>query len=1026
MKRLTSIFLAAVLLLSIVTGLPFAASAETADELKHTAPGGGAAVNAAGVDPTEYTYEVIPLLEPFNVYFFVKTENPDPHSFRFADHDSVYSEEGKPGLIELYDSNSRNRQFADVVYENPETMRVKGGYIFWSGYTDTDGGKLTLQTPSYNYWGRIEEWKDSDMTLTIPALCDDIDYLIDTYSKGDGFFENMDAIQAGLSTICLYSDNYIRGNLVRKQSYWYMYRSPHIYQTYYIGSPSSRQENRYLFASSLYPLVRDSLGFPSTMAAVARRLDETAVCEWSSSSHAFIKVTYNGETRTYGGQGNGMGQGISEDKITKFFTFGDDDMGITLDSLKKLHAEYASIVMENDVYHDDELTWKAVNDTVDKGAWVYFTNGYTYLYKKDDKDNYSTMAAGSAGGSLYWGGGSLGYLTNAWIDGRHISKWSMLDPGATFEQYPTDAIALTDAVVPVFTYKRSGSYNWSTGTYTYVYSDVTVTEYTGLLRYSYNATDNTWDVPVQSSYNYEDGTYSDSGYATAVILAENGLIDEKYVDMLRLTYDQVLEMDVDRNTDLAPEHGLVYNGNAAPGTPFDATLLDVEDPSVLFADAKAIAEENGLEFSLEEGNYGICGNPVYWVYLEDSQTLIITGTGPMFTLEQSPWYHGARPVKDLIIGEGIEVLPDQAFYFCSKLETVSLPTTLKKIGWDAFFYCNGLTAIEIPASVESMGGSVFDWCRTLTDIYCLADSQPEGWQIDWLGDCEATVHWGTAKPCGHKNTTTTRKEATCTEAGYEETVCNKCGDRIFYQEFPATGHSFGEWKVTKAHTCTEDGTEERICGSCGMKETRTLSATGHSFGEWTVTKAPTCTEDGTEERTCDSCDAKETRVLSAAGHAWEDHPTVVAPTCTKDGSTAVHCKNCDATKDAAVLPATGHSFGEWKTAKAPTCTEDGTEERTCGSCGTKETRTLLATGHNYLDGVCTACGAKEKSLLPGDLNGDGLIDTLDYMMLKRAVLGTFTLNDEQKAAADVNRDHDIDALDYMMVKRHVMGTFKIA
>lgn len=62
----------------------------------------------------------------------------------------------------------------------------------------------------------------------------------------------------------------------------------------------------------------------------------------------------------------------------------------------------------------------------------------------------------------------------------------------------------------------------------------------------------------------------------------------------------------------------------------------------------------------------------------------------------------------------------------------------------------------------------------------------------------------------------------------------------------------------------------------------------------------------------------------------------------------------------------------------------------------------------------------------GDINGNGQIEATDYLLLKRFVLGTFTLNDEQKKVADVNGDHQINALDYMLLKRHVLGTYKIA
>ena len=48
------------------------------------------------------------------------------------------------------------------------------------------------------------------------------------------------------------------------------------------------------------------------------------------------------------------------------------------------------------------------------------------------------------------------------------------------------------------------------------------------------------------------------------------------------------------------------------------------------------------------------------------------------------------------------------------------------------------------------------------------------------------------------------------------------------------------------------------------------------------------------------------------------------------------------------------------TVHAPTCTEEGYTEYTCSRCSdTKHDDVVPATGHNYVDGVCTVCGAKQ-------------------------------------------------------------------
>lgn len=57
----------------------------------------------------------------------------------------------------------------------------------------------------------------------------------------------------------------------------------------------------------------------------------------------------------------------------------------------------------------------------------------------------------------------------------------------------------------------------------------------------------------------------------------------------------------------------------------------------------------------------------------------------------------------------------EAFTTCEQLESVSLPSSLTKIGSDAFSY-TGLKSIVIPENVESIGISAFCGCSNLTEI----------------------------------------------------------------------------------------------------------------------------------------------------------------------------------------------------------------------------------------------------------------------------------------------------------------------
>ena len=61
----------------------------------------------------------------------------------------------------------------------------------------------------------------------------------------------------------------------------------------------------------------------------------------------------------------------------------------------------------------------------------------------------------------------------------------------------------------------------------------------------------------------------------------------------------------------------------------------------------------------------------------------------------------------------------------------------------------------------------------------------------------------------------------------------------------------------------------------------------------------------------------------------------------------------------------------------------------------------------------------------GDLDGNGSIDTTDYMRTKSALLEGFDLSDVERKAADVNGDGNVDTTDYMRIKAHFLATFRI-
>jgi hypothetical protein len=61
----------------------------------------------------------------------------------------------------------------------------------------------------------------------------------------------------------------------------------------------------------------------------------------------------------------------------------------------------------------------------------------------------------------------------------------------------------------------------------------------------------------------------------------------------------------------------------------------------------------------------------------------------------------------------------------------------------------------------------------------------------------------------------------------------------------------------------------------------------------------------------------------------------------------------------------------------------------------------------------------------GDVNGDGKVNSFDYILVKRLCQATYRGFLSQLGKADVNLDGTVDKYDYILVKRHVLGTYTI-
>lgn len=99
----------------------------------------------------------------------------------------------------------------------------------------------------------------------------------------------------------------------------------------------------------------------------------------------------------------------------------------------------------------------------------------------------------------------------------------------------------------------------------------------------------------------------------------------------------------------------------------------------------------------------------FYFDLIDSETVIITG------YNSGDKAHPLN-IPETLDGKAVVAIADEAFYGCSKINSITLPTTVTSIGAYAFARCEMVTAIAIPNTVTTIGEGAFYGCKAATTL----------------------------------------------------------------------------------------------------------------------------------------------------------------------------------------------------------------------------------------------------------------------------------------------------------------------
>ncbi|MGN0073180.1 MAG: Mur ligase family protein [Coriobacteriales bacterium] len=96
-------------------------------------------------------------------------------------------------------------------------------------------------------------------------------------------------------------------------------------------------------------------------------------------------------------------------------------------------------------------------------------------------------------------------------------------------------------------------------------------------------------------------------------------------------------------------------------------------------------------------------------------------------------------VTRVAVPAGVQSIDQAAFFRCSRLHEVKLPSTLRVIGPSAFNTCRKLEAIRVPKGVHTIERRAFAFCKALKDVYLpstIATIDPEAFN----GSDSVTIH----------------------------------------------------------------------------------------------------------------------------------------------------------------------------------------------------------------------------------------------------------------------------------------------
>ena len=405
-------------------------------------------------------------------------------------------------------------------------------------------------------------------------------------------------------------------------------------------------------------------------------------------------------------------------------------------------------------------------------------------------------------------------------------------------------------------------------------------------------------------------------------------------------------------------------------------------------------------------------------------------------------------VQTVLLPDTVETIGAYAFIH-STVKQVYLPDSLTKIGTWGFFGAD-LDSITIPQNVTTIDASTFSYCDHLKVVYVKSPTIAKG--------IKSATSWGDL--CKYAETVVIPADVENSwlpgAYAYREEAQLMDMDCVIYSNCV---HDWQQTVISELVTCQTDGVIQFACQNCGVEKVQITPC--HDVISHAAS-TPTCTQVGWEAyETCSRCEHSTYVEIPALGHdysvsfSWsDDHAACQAQfICTRDcgrEETVICAVSDDVTDPTQTVHTASVIFDGTEYTDTVSCDNyQVTFQDWDGSCISEayyhygrpvttpadpertadDLYTYTFAGWDKAvvdcngDATYTAVYTAELRCVYGDATGDGVVDGLDVIRLKRYLANynyeTGTANVEIALGADANGDGVIDGLDVIRLKRYL-------